>query len=177
MSYGPLPVSKSARTTSRDISLKPSAVPPPTQNLTTRLVMLVTTATKATRATPPALEDLAATPIAQTAHEVEMVLVVATATPTMLIAAHGGDWQQTIPRRHLLDLPGPALLSHQQRPLHRSWLPQLQCLQLDRPFMDTKRMPAQMTAARRACSHPRGRVLVPNDMRAPCPHRSLKKPP
>ena len=124
MSYGPLPVSKSARTTSQDISLKPSAVPPPTQNLTKRLVMLVATATKATRATPPALEDLAATPTARTAHVVEMARVIATNTPTMLTAAHGRDWLTsppllTMPRRPLLGHPGPPLLSHQ----HRACLP------------------------------------------------------
>ena len=110
MSYGPLLVFKSAKTTSRDISLKPSAVPLPTQSLTTRLVVLVTTTTEATRAMPPTLEDLAATPPAPTKHQMEIVLVVATATPTTLTAARGGDWQQTAPRRRLLDTPGKALL-------------------------------------------------------------------
>ena len=108
MNYGPLPVSKFARTTSRDVSLKPSAVPPPTQNLTKRLTMLVTTAAKASRALPPTQKGLAATPMARTAHVVEMVLVIATTTPAMLTAAHGGDWLTnppllTMPRRPLLD--------------------------------------------------------------------------
>ena len=35
------------------------------------------------------------------------------------------------------------------------------------------RVPVRMAATHRACSHPRERVLVPNDVRAPCPHRSL----
>ena len=34
---------------------------------------------------------MAATPTARTAHVVEMVLVIATTTPTMLTGAHDGD--------------------------------------------------------------------------------------
>ena len=113
---GRWPVSKSARTTSQDGSLKPSAVPPPTQHLANRLATLVATAAKASRAMPPPLEGLAAAPTARTAHVVQMVLVIATTAPTILTAAHDGGWLTnppllTMPRCPLLDLPSPALLS------------------------------------------------------------------
>ena len=91
MNCGLLLVLKSAQTTSQGISSKPSVVPPPTQNLTTRVAMLVPTVTKASGTTPPALADLATTPTAWTTHVVGIVLVVATITLTMLTAAHGGD--------------------------------------------------------------------------------------
>ena len=71
--------------------MKPSAVPPPTQNLTKHLVMHATTATKATRAAPPKLEDLAAAPKASAVHVVEIARVIATTTLTMLTAAHDRD--------------------------------------------------------------------------------------
>ena len=178
MSYGPLPASKSARITSQDVSLKSSAVPPPTQNLTKRLVTPVTTAMEATRATPPTLEDLAATPTARatratlptledlavtptarTERVVEMARVIAAITPTVLTDTHGRDWLAhpsllAMPRRPLL---GPPLLSHQ----HRVCLP------------PRGRVLVRMAARHRACSHPRERALVPNDVRAPCPHRRL----
>ena len=189
MHYRLLPVLKSARTTSRGISLKPTAVSPPTQDPTARLAMLVTTATKASRATLPTLGYLAATPTVWTALVVGMVLAIATATPTMLTAAHDAGWLTnppllTMPRRPLLGLRGPALLSHRHRP------PRPQCPQLGHSLTTTERS-AQMAMAHRACSHPRGRVLVrmaathracshprkrvlvPNAVRAPCPHRSL----
>ena len=89
MNCGLLLVLKSAQTTSHGISSKPSAVPLRTQNLTTRMAMLVPTATKASGTTPPALADLAVTPTARTTHVVQIVLVVATITLTMLTAAHG----------------------------------------------------------------------------------------
>ena len=91
MNCGLLLVLKSAQTTTQGISSKPSAVPPPTQNLTTRMAMLVPTAMKAAGTTPPALVDLAATPTAWTTHVVGIALVVATITLTMLTAAHSGD--------------------------------------------------------------------------------------
>ena len=169
--------------------MKSSAAPPPTQNLTKRLIMPVTTATKATRTTPPTLEDLAATPTVRTAHVVEMARVIATTTPAVLTAAQGRDWLTsppllTIPQRPLLGHPGPPLQSHQHRP------PQPPCLQLGHPLTVTRRptrtaithqarlhprgrVLVRMATTRRASPHPWERVLVPNDMWAPCPHRSL----
>jgi hypothetical protein len=124
MSYGPLPESKSARTTLRGVSLKPSAVPPPTHNLTKHLDMLATTATTATRAALPKLEDLAAAPKASAVHVVEIARVIATTTLTMLTAAYDRDLPTSplllpVPRRSLLGHLDPPLLPHQ----HQACLP------------------------------------------------------
>ena len=155
--------------------------------MTTRMTMLGTTATKAPSTTPPAQEDLTAPPTAWVTRMVGIVPVVAMIALTMLTAAHGGGSLAApplaIPQRPLQDHRGLTLLSHQRQP------PRPQCLRLRRPLAITRR-PTQMVIARaclhspgrtmvrvatthRACSRPRERVLVPSDMRAPCPHRSL----
>ena len=134
MNCGPLPVSKSVRITPHDVSLKPSARPPPTQDPKNRPATLVTTAAETLRATPSALAGLAAIPTAlaglvadpttQMAHVMEMVLMIAAATPTILTAAHDGDWLTNLSLlkmswQPLLDLPHPA----PHRPPHRIRLP------------------------------------------------------
>ena len=173
MNCGLLLELKSARTMLRDISSKPSAVPPPKQHLTTRMTMLGTTATKAPGTTPPAQEDLTATPTAWVSRMVGIVVgivpVVAIIALTMLTAAHGGGSLAAppflaIPRRPLQDHRGLTLLSHQRQPPRPR-----------RPLAITRRSTqmVRMAATHRACPHPRERVLVPNDMKAPCPHRSL----
>ena len=104
--------------------MKPSAVPPPTHNLTKHLDMLATTATTATRAALPKLEDLAAAPKASAVHVVEIARVIATTTLTMLTAAHDRDLPTSplllpVPRRSLLGHLDPPLLPHQ----HQACLP------------------------------------------------------
>ena len=71
--------------------MKPSAVPPPTQNLMMHLKMLATTATTTTRAALPNLEDLAAAPKASVVHVVETARVIAMTALTMPTAAHDRD--------------------------------------------------------------------------------------
>ena len=118
---------------------------------------------------------LAAPPTALVTRTVGMVPEAATIALTVRNDAHGGDDLLTYLTLLTILQRQPTLMVVTRVCSHSPEHAMVRVATAHRLYHSRRRSPAQMAPTRRACPHSRERVQVPvpNDMRAPCPHRSL----